>query len=102
MGANSAVVAAMVIGLGPARTTTLGLRVKPFAYPPPTSQRLLLAAPGCRLSGDPGYAVPNTTETLKVVPFDVGSLNHRAAITRPGVESNPYRIGVIVVGPDLG
>ena len=46
---------------GPAQTTTLGLRDKPFAYPPPTSQRLLLSAPGCRLSGYPGSAIPKTT-----------------------------------------
>jgi len=42
-------------------TTPLDLRHEPFPNPPSTSQRLLFSAPGCPLSGYPGYASPNRT-----------------------------------------
>jgi len=77
---------------GTTGTATIGLRHKPLAYQRPTSQRLLLSAPGCRLSGYPGKAAPNRNRTLKVVPFIVGSHNDRSAIGRQSLESNPDRI----------
>jgi len=78
---------------GASGNTTLGLRHKPLANPPPTSQRWLFSAPGGRPSGYPGNAISKRTWTPKVVPFAADSCTpDRSANLLAGVESNLFRI----------
>ena len=74
----------------------------PSADPPPTSQRLLPSARGCRLCGYPGSVALNTTSTPK------GLLALRSPVKRgihtrfPDVRGNPFRIEGVSKGPDPG
>ena len=92
------------IGFPPVESTQSSARSQtPLADPPPTSQRLLPSARGCRLCGYPGSVALNTTSTLK------GLLALRSPVKRgihtrfPDVRGNPFRIeGVSKGGPDPG